>query len=60
MIEGIREIGSCADNYFLIEPGYVKQNKNGCRPFQEELIKVLFGRDEKIIILEAPPEAGHI
>ena len=55
MVEGIR---GCADNYFLIEPGYVKQNKSGWRPFQEELIKVLFGRDEKIIILEAPVGAG--
>ncbi|MCD6539972.1 MAG: hypothetical protein J7K37_04645 [Candidatus Omnitrophica bacterium] len=59
MIEGIREIGGCVDNYFLIESGYVKQNKNGCRPFQEELIKVLFERDEKIIILEALVEAGQ-
>ena len=48
----------CVDNYFLIEPGYVKQNKNGCRPFQEELIKVLFEREEKIIILEASIRAG--
>ena len=56
MIEEIRE----ENNYFLIESRYVRQNKNGCRPFQEELIKVLFGRDEKIIILEAPLKAGHI
>lgn len=60
MVEGIREIGGCVDNYFLIEPRYVKQNKNGCCPFQEELIKVLFERDEKIIVLEAPVGAGHI
>jgi len=58
MIEGIREIGENVNNCFLTESRYVKQNKNGWRPFQEELIKVLFEREEKIIILEAPVGAG--
>lgn len=41
----------------LIRPRYVKKDKNGLRPFQQELLDAL-SKEEKIIMVEAPVGAG--